>query len=61
MKIKFWCNNGANIHSKRIDTFSPDDLGYTEEEWSELTEEEKTLEARDWAMERFDYGFEEVK
>ena len=54
MKIKFWCDNNANIHSRRSDVFTPDDLGYTEEEWREMTEEEKHECVKDWAMDRFD-------
>ena len=60
MKIKFWCDNNANIHSRRSDVFTPDDLGYTEEEWREMTEEEKHECVKDWAMDRFEYGFEEL-
>lgn len=60
MKIKFWCDNGANIHSKRQETFTLEDLGYTEENWAEMTEDNKYQCVKDWAMERFDYGFEEL-
>ena len=60
MKIKFWCDNGANIHSCREDVFTLRDLGYSAEEWSEMTEDEKYDVVKDWAMERFDYGFEEM-
>jgi hypothetical protein len=61
MKIKFWCDNGANIHSERKDIFTPEDLGYTEEDWAEMTEDEKQEVVKDWALERFDYGFEEIE
>jgi hypothetical protein len=59
MKITFYCDNGANIHSKRKDTFTLEDLGYTVEDWTEMTEENKLEVVKDWAMERFDYWFEE--
>jgi hypothetical protein len=61
MRLKFWCNNHANIHSERSDTFELSDFGYTEEEWNSQTEEEKQKHVEDWAMERFDFGFEELK
>ena len=57
MKITFYCDNGA--HSKRKDTFTLEDLGYTVEDWTEMTEENKLEVVKDWAMERFDYWFEE--
>jgi len=61
MKVKFWCDNGANIHSKRTEVFSLEDLGVEEDEWASLTEEQKHEYVRDWAMERFDFGFEELE
>jgi hypothetical protein len=61
MRIKFWCDNGANIHSKRTETCTLDDLGLTDEEWSEMDEDQRNEFVKDWAFERFDYGYEEVK
>jgi len=60
MKIEFWCDNGANIHSKRKETFDTSYLGLTDDEWMALSEEEKTEHVKDWAFEKFDYGFKEV-
>jgi hypothetical protein len=59
MKITFYCDNGANIHSERKDSFTTEDLGYTDEAWAEMTEEEKLELVKDWAFERFEYWFEE--
>jgi hypothetical protein len=61
MKLKFWCDNNANIHSERSETFELEEFGYTEDEWNAMSEEEKQKHAEDWAMERFDFGFEELK
>ncbi len=50
MKIQFNCNSGANIHSNNnsgwLDTA---DIGYTDEEWRALSEDDKYEEAKDWA------------
>jgi hypothetical protein len=40
MRVKFCCDNGANIHSVRKDTFDTErDFGITDEEWQEMSEE----------------------
>jgi len=33
MKIRFWCDSGANIHSCREEVANIEQLGFTEEEW----------------------------
>jgi hypothetical protein len=56
MKVTFCCDNGANIHSKRKEKFDTEkDLGFTDEEWNEMTDEEKYEIVKDWAFEKFDY------
>lgn len=57
MKIKFCCDNGANIHSTLEHTFKPKDLGFTEDEWKELSDDEKMEIVKEWAFERFDYWY----
>lgn len=59
-KIKFVCDNNANIHSSREETYTLKQLGLTEEEWDEMSEEDRYKMVEDWAMERFEYWFEEV-
>ncbi len=51
MKVRFNCNSGANIHSNKESRWLDveEDLGYTVEEWKELTEDEKNKEAEVWA------------
>ena len=53
MKVRFNCNSGANIHSKKdsgwLDTV--DDLRFDEGEWEAMTEEDKYKEAELWAWE----------
>jgi hypothetical protein len=60
IKIKVWCDSGANIHSCRSATLEPSDWGYTEEEWEDLSEDEKEDLALQWAWERLDIGFRET-
>ncbi len=59
-KVKFYCDSGANIHSCRDQIFDLEELGYTEEEWEELTLEQKIQEAEEWANNYLDIGFEEL-
>jgi uncharacterized metal-binding protein len=61
MKIKFWCDNNANVHSKKTVTFTLQQLGYTKEDWNDMTDEEKNKAVYEWAMDNFDYGYEEVE
>lgn len=59
MKIRLYCDSGANIHSKRQEIIKPEDWGMTEDEWTALTEEEKESMVKDWAFERLYWGWEE--
>jgi hypothetical protein len=61
LKIKLFCNSGANIHSTRtqiIDTVK--NWGMAEGEWERLSEEEKHARAEEWANDRLEIGFEEL-
>lgn len=63
MKLKLWFNSGANIHSKNSQTADTmKDFGLTDEEWAEISDEEKEKLVLDWWWESgyLDYGFEEV-
>lgn len=61
MKVKFYCNSGANIHSRREEILDVErDLGLTEEEWEELSTKDKQEIAMDWAWERLEIGFKEL-
>jgi hypothetical protein len=46
MKIKFWCDNGANIHSNKTD-----ELEWYDEDWNSMKEDEKYEAVREWAIE----------
>ncbi|AGG57956.1 hypothetical protein VPBG_00184 [Vibrio phage helene 12B3] len=59
MKVKFYCDSGANIHSCREEVVdSVEDWGMTPEECAELTEDDKLELALDWANDRLDIGME---
>ena len=62
MKIKVWCDNGANAYSERIETIDlQKDWGITDEEWNAMTEDEKMKFVLDWANNFLDIGFEPVE
>lgn len=58
MEVQFWCDNGANIHSRRIETLSLEQLGLEEDEWKKMSDDERMEMVREWALERFDWGYE---
>lgn len=60
MKLKIWCDSGANIHSCRTVKMSTEDLGFTNEEWASLSDDEKTEVVKDVAWENLDWGYEEL-
>lgn len=60
MKVKFCCDNHANIHSKKAHVFDTEkDLGYPDGDWAELTQDEKEDMVKEWAYEQFEYWIEE--
>ena len=59
MKVKFVCDSGANIHSARTEVIDTEDYGYTDEEWLELSEEQKQEIVEEWACERLQVYFDE--
>lgn len=67
MKITFKCNNGANIHSVRKETWDLSNekhvrnFGYSKEEWLELSEEEKNEICTEWANESMEIYYEETE
>ena len=50
MKIKFYCDSGANIHSCKIEEFDTvEDYDMEDEEWEALSDDEKYKLAEEWA------------
>jgi hypothetical protein len=61
MKIKFCNDNNANIHSKDEDIFDLEkDLGLKPEEWREMSESDRLEMVKEWALEKFEYWYEEL-
>ena len=60
-KFKVWLNSGANIHSKYETTVSLDEFGISDEEWDQMTEEQRDEIMRDAAFERSDWGYVEIE
>ena len=61
MKVKFFCNSGANIHSCHdsgwLDTVK--DLGLDEGEWEEYSDDDKWKQAEEWANQYLEIYYEE--
>jgi len=61
MKVRFYLDSGANIHSCREDTFDTvEDFGLQQGEWEQMTEDEKMEYVDDWKCNYLDYGFQEL-
>lgn len=61
MKVKLWCDNGANIYSCREEIYDVRDFGYTDEEFKRLSDQDKCEIAEDWADDFLDIGIVEVE
>jgi hypothetical protein len=59
IKIRYWLDSGANIHSMYEDVTTTEELGIPDSEWIEMTEEQKDEVMRDLAWERADWGWSE--
>ena len=58
MKIKYWCCIG--LSPEKTEIYDTEDFGYTDEEWAELTQDEKEEGVYDWAMQHVSYGIKEA-
>ncbi len=62
MKVKFWCDNGANRASVKHEIIDiMDEYGITDEMWGEMGEDEKEELAEEWALQHLGFGTEEVE
>jgi hypothetical protein len=57
MKITFQSSDSRSIAARFQETFTPDDLGFTEEEWKSLSDEQKLSHVRVWLFEHIDYTY----
>jgi hypothetical protein len=60
MKIRVWCDSGANAFSCKSEVVDLADVGVTEEEWVKLSDEDKEATVKDVALSTLEWGFEEV-
>jgi len=60
MKLRIWCDSGANVYSKREEIIDLEDLNLTEEQWKSMSEDERGAMAKDVAFAQLDWGYSEV-
>lgn len=60
IRIHYWLDSGANIHSCYEDETTTDELGIPDSEWREMTEEQKDEVMRELAWERSDWGWRDL-
>ncbi len=58
-KFEVWLDSGANIHSCRKQVVSLDEIGYSEEEWDEMDDEQKDEVMREIAFQNSEWGWTE--
>lgn len=60
MKVSFFCDSGANIHSCRSETLDTvEDMRLEEGEWEAYSDDEKYKLAEEWAHDRLEIFFKE--
>ena len=59
-KFKVWLDSGANHDSRREEVVSLDDLGISDTEWAEMSEDDRDAAMREVAFDRSDWGFTEI-
>lgn len=61
MKIRVYCDSGANIHSRRSEVIDLEkDWNMSDEDWNEMTDDEKQNIVDEWAYERLEIGWEDT-
>ena len=62
MKVRFYCDSGANIYSEKSEIIDIEEYGYSCSEWLGLSDDEKMKEVEFWAWENgLDMGWVEVE
>lgn len=59
MKIKTYLNSGANAHSCKKDEYTLESLGISEEEWENMTPQEKDDFMRPIIWDTLEWGYYE--
>ena len=60
-KFKVWLDSGANIHSCRKQTIELSDIGITDAEWDEMSDDAKDEVMREFAFDQSDWGYSEIE
>jgi hypothetical protein len=60
MKVRFYCDSGANIHSCRDEIVDLNSWNISDEEWKNMSDDEKEQLAVDWANESLEIGYQEL-
>ena len=60
MKLRIWCDSGANAHSKREEIISLEDICLTKDEWEKMDEKQREDAAKEVAFAQLDWGYAEV-
>lgn len=60
MKLRIWCDSGANAHSKREEVISLEDICLTKEEWDEMDEKQREEVVKEVAFAALDWGYVEI-
>lgn len=59
-KFTFWLDSGANIHSRREETMTLEEMGIDDEEYDAMSEEDRESFFKDFAFAYADWGWEET-
>ena len=59
-KVKVWLDSGASTHSEYSVKISLDDIGISDEEWDEMSDDERDEVMRDIAFDRASWGYREI-
>ncbi len=60
MKLRIWCDSGANARSKREEIISLEDIGLTKEEWDKMDGKQRDDAVKEVAFAQLDWGYVEV-
>jgi hypothetical protein len=55
--INYWCDSGANIHSCVRGSITLDELNLTEEQWLEMSDDDRDEIMKEIALSRLDWGY----
>ena len=56
-RFRVWLTSGANAQAKFEDTVTTEDLGFTDDEWEETTEETREKALKEAAFSYAEWGF----